>query len=246
MHFTAVFAAFCFSSLVLAHGASDKKQDTAPSSSSKDAKNHTMKGMSDDFKCKEMSRLTKLTELANNATKLAELEKKSNLTATDINKIKEAATNATSKLTMLTSNTTLVSECAMVDASTKFKADCRNLERLTLLTNLVSNATALSEIATKHNFTAKQMDEIKSEAANATAKLTKLQSNATLVSGCKELMTTMNDKGNKTQGASSSSSTSSSSTGPQKQNSNGGNGLQVLGSGVFGAGMAVLVAMLMV
>src|SRR6201996_6858143 len=100
MLFTQVIVAFCFSSLVLAKDHNGGKNGTAATGGATSQKGQ----------CEEMSKLTKLTDLANNATKLSELETKFNLTAAQINDIKTEAANATSRLQELQSNTTLTSQ----------------------------------------------------------------------------------------------------------------------------------------
>jgi hypothetical protein len=180
MHFAQLFVAFCFSSLVVGHG---HKQTGAATSGNQKA-NGTAHAKSEKSQCNEISRLTQLTEFASNATKLTELETKHNLTATQLNEIKAEAANATTRLTELKANTTLVSQCAAVAADKQLKSQCKEIETLTKLTAFVNNATALSELQAKRNLTAAQMEEIKEEAANATAKLQTLTSNTTLTASC--------------------------------------------------------------
>lgn len=67
---------------------------------------------------------------------------------------------------------------------TSEKSQCNEIERLTKLTSLMNNATALSEFETKHNLTAAQIDELTTKAANATTRLTELQANTTLTTQC--------------------------------------------------------------
>jgi hypothetical protein len=181
MRFNQIFVAVCLSSVVIAHGHGKQGGETDAGGGKK---NGTSSAKSESAQCNEISRLTQLTDFANNATKLTELETKHNLTAAEIDDIKSAATNATAKLTELTANATLVSQCGAIAANKKLKSQCKEIQRLTEVTNLANNATFLSELQAKRNLTADQMDEIKSEAANATAKLQQLTSNATLASSC--------------------------------------------------------------
>lgn len=67
---------------------------------------------------------------------------------------------------------------------TSEKSQCKEIDRLTKLTSIVNNATALSQFETKHNLTAAQVDEFKAKAANATTRLTELQANSTLTTQC--------------------------------------------------------------
>ncbi|QDS67586.1 hypothetical protein FKW77_003632 [Venturia effusa] len=67
---------------------------------------------------------------------------------------------------------------------TSEKSQCREIERLTRLSTIINNATALSELEAKHNLTAAQIDDFKAKAANATTRLTELQANSTLTAQC--------------------------------------------------------------
>jgi len=199
MQFKQIILAICLSGFALALPEGHHKNGTAvsgadsPSGTGKvghKGKEHHKNGTSADFECAELSKLTKLTSLANNATALSELETKHNLTAAEISKIKESAANATTKLTKLQSNTTLTAQCAVVDAHQKVVKECKEMSKLMKLTSLVNNATAMSELETKHNLTASEISKIKEGAANATTKLTKLQSNTTLVAACSTIKAT--------------------------------------------------------
>ena len=139
------------------------------------------------FQCAEITRLTALTNLVNNSTELAAFESHHNLSSTEIQKLKGEAANATTKLTQLKSNATLIQDCAVIDASEKLKAQCHEIDALTKIVDLANNATALQALESKHNLTAAEITKIKDGAANATTELTKLQSNATLVAACMNL-----------------------------------------------------------
>ena len=149
---------------------------------------HKHKDM-ESLKCAEISHLTTLTKLVSNATELAAFEAHHNLSSAEIQKLKAEAANATSKLTQLEKNATLVSDCAVLEASEKLKAQCHEIEALTKVVSLANNATALQALESKHNLTAAEIAKLKDKAANATAELTKLQSNATLVAACNHLKT---------------------------------------------------------
>lgn len=62
--------------------------------------------------------LTKMMEVAGNATALSDMAAKKNWTDAKITKFKARAANATMKLTKLTSNTTLVDACATIKKAT--------------------------------------------------------------------------------------------------------------------------------
>ena len=182
----------CLTGMVFAEGHKDKEgkhgnNGTTDATKGEHHKNGTAGADSERRQCAEISRLTELMDLVNNATRLQELETKHNLTQTQIDKLKSQAANDTTKLKTLQSNSTLMSQCAVVDADQKLKSQCHEMSALTKLSDLASNATALNDIQTKRNLTAAQIDKIKELAQNATAKLTKLKSNSTLVSACKNV-----------------------------------------------------------
>lgn len=189
------------------------------------------------FQCAEISRLTALTDLVNNSTKFASFTSHHNLTAAQQTKLKDEAANATTKLNTLKSNSTLVSECATIDASSKLQAQCKEMSRLTKITDLANNATALADLQSKHNLTAAQVDKIKDEAANATTKLNAMKSNSTLVSACNDLKAENNGAG---------TATASATAGAKATNSGAGGRIAMLANGVFAAfsvGLAILLAL---
>jgi hypothetical protein len=79
--------------------------------------NHTHSAL--EVECDKIHHLTELVDLAKNTTKLDELVSKHHLNATEVEKIKEKAANATIKLNKLESNASLVSECAHIKAERK-------------------------------------------------------------------------------------------------------------------------------
>lgn len=149
-------------------------------------------------KCAEISSLTELADLVNNSTKLAEFQAKHNLTTAEMQKLKNMAANATAQLTQLKSNTTLVKECATMQAAENLKAQCKEMQQLTNLAKLANNATELQDLQKKYNLTASQVQKIKNEAANATAKLNALQRNSTLIADCQNLKTNHTNNGTST------------------------------------------------
>ena len=84
---------------------------------SHDKGNHTHSAL--EAECDKIHHLTELVDLAKNTTKLDELVSKHHLNATEVEKIKEKAANATIKLNKLESNASLVSECAHIKAGEK-------------------------------------------------------------------------------------------------------------------------------
>ena len=67
------------------------------------------------------------------------------------------------------------------------EAECDKIHHLTELVDLAKNTTKLNELASKHHLNATEIGKIKEKAANATTKLNKLESNATLVSECAKI-----------------------------------------------------------
>ena len=84
---------------------------------SHDKGNHTHSAL--EAECHKIHHLTELVDLAKNTTKFDELVSKHHLNATEVEKIKEKAANAATKLKGLESNATLVSECAHIKAGEK-------------------------------------------------------------------------------------------------------------------------------
>ncbi|KAE9968086.1 hypothetical protein EG328_004169 [Venturia inaequalis] len=191
MQFTSVVLALCISGFAAAKG--HEKNGTAVAGAAMDGKHgqiggsktkNSTHGNSEKKQCSELSRLTKLVDLVNNSTKLTELETKHNMTADKITKLKDSAAKATTRLTELQSNTTLTSQCAIVNAGDKLQGQCKEMKMLTKMMDVAGNATALSEMAAKKNWTDAETDKFKAHAANATMKLNKLKSNTTLVDAC--------------------------------------------------------------
>jgi len=216
MHFKQIFVALCLSSLALAKG--DEGKDH------KGMKNATKH---EERQCAEITHLTHLILLANNDTKLAELETEHKLNATDIVKIKEKAANSTTKLSALQSNATLTAQCPIIDAHQKLKMECHEMKKLKKFSNLATNKTAQTEYQAKHNLTPDEMKKVQEKAQNATKKLEKMQKNSTLVSDCK----TMEKKAGK--------------DGSKGEISSGASGLQIAGNGLFALVLAGLAAVLM-
>ena len=131
---------------------------------------------STDVLCERMARLTKLTEISKNSTEMAEVVSK----AKNATKATEEINAAPAKLATLTSNSTLVATCAIVDASKKLHSQCRKMKRLTKLSEIANNATELADITSKSRNATRTTDEIK----GAAAKLATLTSNSTLVAVC--------------------------------------------------------------
>jgi HD superfamily phosphohydrolase len=164
-----------FASLVTAKGNATSAQN----------RNETHHGNSERRQCSEMTQLTAILDLVNNSTKLMEFETRHNLSQADIDAIKTKATAEADRLKTLQSNTTLVQNCATIDAARQLKDECHQMTRLTELSNLADNQTALQEFQSEHHLTADEMTKFEARAKNATSKLAALQKNSTLVTACK-------------------------------------------------------------
>ncbi|KAF2713020.1 hypothetical protein K504DRAFT_369153 [Pleomassaria siparia CBS 279.74] len=151
---------------------------------SKAGKNGTAKGNSVDKMCMQMAKLTALTELAANTTKLDAWMAKGKINQTQIDNIKAKASNATAKLATMSSNTTLVSECLVVDAHFKALGQCKKMKQLSKLANLATNTTAKDAMVAKKNLNATQVSKLDEKIGNATTKLATMMSNTTLTAIC--------------------------------------------------------------
>jgi hypothetical protein len=67
------------------------------------------------------------------------------------------------------------------------EAECDKIHHLTELVDLAKNTTKLDELVSKHHLNATEVGKIKEKAANATIKLNRLESNASLVSECADI-----------------------------------------------------------
>jgi hypothetical protein len=137
--------------------------------------------------CKEMRKLTALTTLAGNQTKLDELVAKGKLDTAKVDALKKKAADATTKLQTLSSNTTLTSECAAIDAQGQMKSQCKQMKSLQKLAKLASNTTAMDAFAAKKNLNSTQVDGLKNKLQKADTKLKALEANTTLTDFCKQM-----------------------------------------------------------
>lgn len=134
--------------------------------------------------CKQITKLTQLTELAANQTKLDELVAKGKMNATEIDQLKAKAAEATTKLQTMESNTTLTSECAAINAERKTVQECKQMNKLQKLANLANNATALDAMVAKKELNTTEVDKLKEKIQSAQTKLQTLSSNTTLTDFC--------------------------------------------------------------
>lgn len=140
-------------------------------------KNNT-DGTSTKSQCKQVSKLTKLMDIAGNSTKLDKVTKGNATKAADI---QAKASQMATKLTDLQGNATLMTACNQIFAENDMEDACDKMQGLEKLNALVANQTALDE-KTKGNTT--KADAIKAKAQEKAADLTAMQGNATLTSFC--------------------------------------------------------------
>jgi hypothetical protein len=136
--------------------------------------------------CKKMRKLNMFTSLASNQTKLDEWVANGMLTATKAKKIKAKASKATSKLQALQSNSTLVSQCAIVNADIDTKRQCEQMKKLTQLAELAGNETAMADFQTRRNLNEMLMEKLREKIQDASKTLETMKANATLADFCKQ------------------------------------------------------------
>lgn len=143
-------------------------------------------GNSIDRQCAKMQKLEHVIDLVNNQTKFDAFQKKHNLTQVEVDRLKNETAQDQTMLKTLQANATLVQECAVVEANQMLKRQCHEMAALTELVALSKNNTALQEFEAKHNKSAAWVAAFMERAANASTKLSKLQSNTTLVNACQK------------------------------------------------------------
>ncbi|KAF2024794.1 hypothetical protein EK21DRAFT_77920 [Setomelanomma holmii] len=171
--------------------------------------------------CKQMAKLTHLTELAANQTKLDELVAKGKLNSTEVDALKTKATDATTKLQTMASNTTLTTECAAIDAEQKTVSECKQMKQLQKLANLASNTTALDAMVSKKSLNSTEVDKLKEKISKAQTKLQTLSSNTTLTDFCAQRQ---QGKGTTSADAGTTSSSGAAGSATAEQSSKSGAG----------------------
>jgi len=151
---------------------------------------NSTKGHGLSKECERLKNLEETVQIFNNATKLEEFEKKHNLTLEDIAKLQDKAQNITAELEKLKSNTTLITECIKLEEHLKLLHKCDEIKKLSLIIGIASNGTEDSELEShfKINLTSADEAKLSKFIANATAQLSKLEANVTLVEECKKLV----------------------------------------------------------
>jgi len=111
MQFTNVLISLLLSSAVMAKGGNKTSKADKP--------------ITDKSLCQNMAKLTQLVDFAANTTKL---ESKTKGNATKIAEIQAKASAASTELKTMSSNTTLVTTCAVVAAENQLKSDCGDMK----------------------------------------------------------------------------------------------------------------------
>ncbi|KAK0113997.1 hypothetical protein ONS95_014238 [Cadophora gregata] len=149
------------------------------------------KQKSEKSQCKQIRKLQKFVDLASNTTKLEEV---TNNNATKVAEIQAEASAAATQLTTLQSNATLVSDCAVINASEEQEDRCEETLELQAFIAFASNTTAL---AAQTNNNATKMAAIQAKASTAATKLQALTSNSTLQAACPAILQKEECKGMK-------------------------------------------------
>ncbi|KAF2652011.1 hypothetical protein K491DRAFT_605765 [Lophiostoma macrostomum CBS 122681] len=191
MHTISFITALLFSLFAITHALPEASPDIVPilearknGNGGNSTRGNGTNGNSVNKACRTMAKLTKLTNLAANQTKLDAMIASGKINATEVDAIKAKAANATSELQTMQSNTTLVSECAVVDAHQAVLKECKQMTKLTKLADLATNQTAMDALMQKKNLNDTQMAKLQERIANATTKLKTLQGNTTLTDLC--------------------------------------------------------------
>ena len=131
-----------------------------------------------ESQCRQLTRLTELTALANNTTALAEKSKGDDAPA---QAIQAKAAEAAPKLAEMQADATLVAACVQFQAADSLDSSCHELRKLERLEALVANTTK-QEDKTRGNAT--RADAVRAEAEAGKARLAELQGNTTVTEHC--------------------------------------------------------------
>ncbi|KAH7355788.1 hypothetical protein BKA66DRAFT_270058 [Pyrenochaeta sp. MPI-SDFR-AT-0127] len=173
--------------------------------------------------CRQLAKLTKLTELAANQTKLDELVAKGKMNATDVEELKTEAADATTRLQTLSANTTLTSECAVINAEKETVGQCKQMNKLQKLADLAGNQTAMDAFVQRKGLNETNVEKLQEKIQQAETKLQEMQSNTTLTDFCTQRKQ-QKDQENGDDTTSSTESNESAET-PQQVASNSAIGL---------------------
>lgn len=139
--------------------------------------------------CHELSHLTYLARLGQNDTALRDIEARRKLSPEQSARLVNETANAATRLTSLTANATLTDMCGVLGAHNKLVSQCRTIDKLQQLSQIMNNATLLDELEARRNLTAAQVTRLQDKAQNATVELATMRSNATLVADCQAMAT---------------------------------------------------------
>lgn len=139
------------------------------------------KAVTDKSLCNEMAKLTSEVALAANTTKL---DAKAKGNSTKVAELQAKASEASVTLATMSTNTTLVSTCAIISAAQDTEDECDKMDSLMKSVALVANSTKLDAKA-KGNST--KVAELQSKASIAATKLETMTTNTTLVSACSSI-----------------------------------------------------------
>ncbi|KAF3766530.1 hypothetical protein M406DRAFT_241969, partial [Cryphonectria parasitica EP155] len=128
--------------------------------------------------CKEVAKLTAITDLAANATKLSDHEDGN---ATKIAEFQAKASNAATQLATLSTNTTLMTACLQIFAVEDMEDDCDEMTAIQKAQVIAANQTLLAE-KTKNNAT--KAAEFQAKVSAKASTLATLSSNTTLTAFC--------------------------------------------------------------
>lgn len=185
---TSIIVVLCaFITFASALPSADITLTLSPLESRKDRNGTAGGGNSINRTCKKLSKLEKITQLAANQTHLDDLITKGKLTTEEVDALKAKAANSTTELATMTSNATLVSECAAVNARKRVQRQCKTMAKLAKLTSIANNQTAIDALAADKSLNSTQVEKLQEKIANAVAKLQTMQSNTTLTDLCAQM-----------------------------------------------------------
>ncbi|KAH9885688.1 hypothetical protein F4778DRAFT_499480 [Xylariomycetidae sp. FL2044] len=135
-------------------------------------------GTSIKSQCKSVAKMQNLVELAANQTKL---DSKTDGNTTLEDEIKSKAAEATTQLSTLTSNTTLMDQCAVIQAHADSVESCSDMQKLEKQIATASNDTKLQD---KFEGNTTEIDAFQAKTAEWQSKLAALQGNSSLTTFC--------------------------------------------------------------
>lgn len=192
------------------HVLESRKDKNGTSNGGGKSKGNGTRGNSIDRQCSQMAKMTMLTQLVANQTKLDALVAKGKLNDTEVTALKAKAANATTTLKTMESNTTLVSECNVINANKAVKAECKAMKMLAKTVSLANNQTAMDALVAKKKLNDTQVTKFKEQITKAQTKLQEMQSNTTLTDLCSQQKSQKGADG--TTGAATGSASADSST----------------------------------